>query len=288
MRPINRNATFAATVLAFLLMSSFIASCAGQASIFAPSWLKEGTYASYTFPFSQMQKDDETYIVSQLMFLNNSFRDYKNATSATLRWECIRLDGDTATLNITYNITSDLPTDNFYTSAAVNVNTATRSVYLQNGTLIGTTRMWMPSSPADGEEVVFWDVPPDKATANVTTAYGGDTTVYKTPDQGAQRTFMLANMAGKIDGQDTTAINDLFHYEYDTGLFLYGTLKQEPLLKALGIADNFQAAQFGGANVDFGPQSTVIDWSYVLSLAAVVGAIIIMAIMMVLRRLRRK
>lgn len=222
------------------------------------------------------------------MFLNNSFHDYKNATSATLRWECIRLDGNTATLNVTYTITSDLSSDNFYTSATVNVNTASRSVYLQNGTVIGTTRMWMPSSPADGAEVVFWDLPPDRATANVSTSYGGDTTVYKTANQGAQRTFMLENMVGKIDGQDISTINNLFGYEYDTGLFLYGTVNHEPLLKALGIADNFQSAEFGSTNVDFGPARIFVDWGYVLGIAAIVGSIIILAVLMVKKRRQKK
>ncbi|MGD6805458.1 MAG: hypothetical protein ACQCN4_00655 [Candidatus Bathyarchaeia archaeon] len=289
MRLINKKAALATTVLGFLLMSSFIASCDGQSSIYAPSWMKEDTYATYTFQFSQMQKDGATYIVSQLMFLNGSYRDFRNATSATLRWECTRLDEETATLNVSYTITSDLPIDNFYTSASVNVDIASRSVYLQNGTLIGTTRMWMPSSPADGAEVVFWDAPPDRATANVTTKNpDGGNIISQTPSQGAQRCFMLENLAGKINGQDASTVNNLFYFEYDTGLFLYGAIQHEPLFKALGIYDTFQAAEFSSSNVDFGPQSTIINWSYVLSLAAVAGSIAIIAAVTVWRRLRRK
>jgi len=278
------------TVIAMLLILLLpIATCTAQStSLLAPSWMKEGIYATYTFPFSQMHKDGSSYIVSQLMFLNNSFRDFRNATSATLRWECIRLDGDMATLNVSYTITSDLPSDNFYTSAIVNVNTASRSVYLQNGTLIGTTRMWMPSSPADGQEVMFWDSPPDRATANVSVSDNGENIVYKTPSQGGQRAFMLYNMVGKIDRQDSSTLNNLFVYEYDTGLFLYGMLQHEPLLKALEIYDTFQTAQFNSTNVDLGPQLTIIDWSYVLGVAAIAVSIVIITVLIVKRHRQRK
>jgi hypothetical protein len=290
----DRKAAVTAAVLALMLLSLSAVSCTAHAestSFLAPSWMKEGTYASYTFPFSQGYSSTDgvssPYTAADLQFLNNSLHEFRTPVSEVLRWECIQLNVDRATLNVSLSIITET-SDNFYASALVDVDTASRSVYLQNGTLIGTTRMWMPSSPADGQEVVFWDLPPDKTTANVTNSYGGDTTVYKTSNQGVQRTFMLTNMAGKIDGQDTSTINNLFSYEYDTGLFLYGTVQREPLLKALGIADTLQTAKFDNTNVDFGPESLVINWNYVLSIAAIAGSIVIVAVMMLRRRLKRK
>lgn len=286
----NRKTAVTAAVLALMLLSLSAIPCGTQAEstgFLAPSWLEVGTYATYTFPFSHGHIDGGSsfYIVAGLMFLNNSYHDFKNATSEVLRWECTKLNGDRAILNVSLSIITET-SDNFYASTLVDVDTASRSVYLQNGTLIGTTRMWMPSSPADGQEVVFWDAPPDRATANVSAS--GENLVYKTPSQGGQRAFMLKDMAGKIDGQDSSTLINLLFYEYDSGLFLYGMLQHEPLLKALDIYDTCQGAEFSSTNVDLGPQSIVIDWNYVLGVAAIVGSMVIIAVLMAKRRRQRK
>ncbi len=219
--------------------------------------------------------------------------EYNNVTSVALRWECIQLSGDMATLNVTYTINSDLPSDNFYTSAIVDVNTASRSVYLQNGTLIGTTNLWLPSSPAEGQEVMLWDMPPDKVTANVTTKIpNGDNIWTSETPQGAQTAFQLANVAGTINGKDTNKVGffGTATYEYDTGLMVDGggnDFTFEPIHVALGINiyDPFNSLT---TNVDMGPARAVINWSYWLGVGAVVGAIVAIAVLMIVRRHRRR
>ncbi len=300
-----------AAVLALLILCLPIASCAAQSSsLLAPIWMKEGTYVnydltpkgtSYTNGVLDTSKSVYVYFINST---DSTAIKHNNVTSVTLRWECIQLSGNMATLNVTYTINSDLPSDNFYTSAIVDVNTASRSVYLQNGTLIGTTNLWLPSSPAEGQEVVLWDMPPDKITANVAAKLpNGDNIWTSQTPQGAQTAFQLANVAGTIDGKDFSFAGDftitgpsrvgdfmgigMGTYEYDTGLMLAGDLRVDPMPTTLGINlyDSFNSIT---TNVDLGPTLTMIDWNYVLSLAAVVGAVVIVAVIMVLRRLRRK
>lgn len=120
-----------------------------------------------------------------------------------------------------------------------------------------------------------------------------------------QTAFQLANVTGTIDGKDFSLVegNNLIitgsskvgdfigigmgMYEYDTGLNLAGDLKVEPMPTALGIKllGGFNSIS---TNVDMGPARTVIDWSYWLSLTAVIGAIVIIAVLMIKRCWRRK
>ena len=300
-----------AAVVALLVLSVSIDACTAQSSsLLAPSWMKEGTYANYDLTPQGMSYTNGVLDTSKsvyVTFLNSTDGTaikHNNVTSVALRWECIQLSGDMATLNVTYTITSDLPSDNFYTSAIVDVNTASRSVYLQNGTLIGTTNLWLPSSPADGQEVVLWNMPPDKVTANVTTKLpNGDNIWTSETPQGTQTAFQLANVAGTIDGKDFSFVGDFIltgpskvadfmsigigTYEYDTGFMLAGDLRVDPMHTALGI-NLGNAPSSMTTNVDMGPARVVIDWGYVLGLAAIVGSIVIVAVLMFKRSRQRR
>ena len=281
-------------LLALLILSMPIAVCTAQSSsMLAPGWMKEGTYVDYDLTPHGMSYTDGVLDTSKSItanFLNGTTIKHNNVTSATLRWECIHLSGDMATLNVSYTITSDLPSDNFYTSALIDVNTASRNVYLQNGTLIGTTNLWLPSSPAEGKEVVLWDMPPDKVTANVTAKMPNGENIWtsETP-QGAQTAFQTVNVAGTINGKDYSYSGFIGNgmYEYDTGLMLYGDLTLEPMHTALGI-NLYDPLNSITTNVDMGPARTVINWSYWLGVAAIVGAIVVIAVLAVVRRRRKR
>lgn len=176
----------------------------------------------------------------------------------------------------------------------MDVNIASRSLYLQNGTLIGTTDLWLPSSPANGQEIVLWDMSPDMVTANVTTknTFNGENMFSQTP-QGPQRIFELENIVGKINGKDISEAGFIGFigngmYEYDTGLNLGGSLRFEPMLTALGITMYDYGSSSMSTNVDMGPQLTVIDWGYVLGVAAIVVAIVVIAVLAVVRRRRKR
>lgn len=289
----TRSVAVPAAAVALLILSVFIDACTTQSSsMLAPSWMKEGTYVNYDLTPRSLTYTNGVLDKSQSMtwfFPNGTIVKHNNVTSAIFRWECIQLNGDTVAVNVTYIITSDIPNDNFYASTIVDINTASRSVYLQNGTLIGTTNLWLPSSPADGQEVMLWDMSPDKITANITTKMpNGDNIWTSETPQGAQTAFSLLNVAGTINGKDINQAGFTGNgmYEYDTGLMLYGDLRFEPIFTALGIPDDpFSAIT---TNVDMGPERTVINWTYWLGLAAVVGAVAVIAVLMVVKRRRRR
>lgn len=292
----NKKAILPAAVLAILMLSLSTVSCAAQfqaSSILAPSWMKEGTYVNYDFTPSGKSYSDgvlETTKSHTVHFLNGIPITYRNVTSVIFRWECTNLNENMATLDVSYSVTSDLASDTFYTSTSVDVDVANRNVYFQNGTLIGTTNFWLPSSPADGQEIMLWDVPPDNVKATVKTRQpnGEDIFTGQTLPE-PQRIFMLQNITGTINGEEVN--EGTFWgggwYDYDTGLYVGAPIRCESLFTALGI-DNMDIPNSITTNVDLGPAKTVINWGYVLGLAAIVGSIIVIAALLLIKRRHQK
>ena len=280
--PTKKAVTSAVAVLVLLVLSTSIATCYAQSSsILAPTWMKEGTYANYLFYDVSSTNPSPLY----LGFLNGSFHIYENVTSAVFRWECIKLDDNMATMNVSLSITSTKESDNYYNSTLLDVDIANRSVYLQNGTLIGTTHLWAPSSPADGQEIILWNVPPDKTTGNVTAAPDGQAMYTFQTSQGTQRFFTIDNIKGKINGKAAFFFGGSPWYEYDTGLMIQGTLDNEPTITALGI--DADIAQSVVTNIDMGPPRVEIDLGFVLGLVAIAASIIILTVITIKRRRQR-
>lgn len=291
----KKRPVFPVTVLAILMLSLPTASCAAQfqvSSTLAPSWMNEGTYVDYDFTPQAGYSNGvlETSVDLSVSFLNGSRIRFRNVTSVIFRWECTALTENMAKLDVSYSVTSDLASDNFYTSTSVDVDIATRRVSFQDGTLIGTTNFWLPSRPANGQEILLWDVPPEKVTANVRASEpnGEDIFTGQTLSE-PQRVFQLQNMTGTMNGQ---VVNDSTFwgggmYEYDTGLYVNGPIFLDSLFTAIGI-DNREFPIFVTTNIDMGPAKIVISWGYWLSVAAFVGAIVVIAAYLLIRRRRQR
>jgi hypothetical protein len=289
MNSINKTVTLATAVLV-LLASSFVVCCVAEPSIFAPTWMKEGVYANYALRAGVTYIDDAPTKSIHLFFPNQSSVVCKNATSGFFRWECIKKTGDLATLNVSLTVTSDVPSYNFYASTLVDVDVVSRCVYLQNGTLIGTTHLWLPYSPAEGQEVTLWDLPPDKATANITVMINGEDS-YGLTTQGAQRFFSLSGVAGTMNGRAVTLpdfqASGWYQFEFDTGLMVQGSLLYEPMFSSLGFysPDTLDSVT---TNVDMGPAKLLIDWYHVTGLAATAVSIVLVVALIIKRRRKRK
>lgn len=291
----KKRPVFPVTVLAILMLSLPTASCAAQfqvSSTLAPSWMNEGTYVDYDFTPQAGYSNGvlETSVDLSVSFLNGSRIRFRNVTSVIFRWECTDLKENMATLDVSYSVTSDLASDNFYTSTSVDVDIATRRVSFQDGTLIGTTNFWLPSRPANGQEILLWDVPPEKVTANVRASEpnGEDIFTGQTLSE-PQRVFQLQNMTGTMNGQ---VVNDSTFwgggmYEYDTGLYVNGPIFLDSLFTAIGI-DNREFPIFVTTNIDMGPAKIVISWGYWLSIAAFVASIVVIAAYLLIRRRRQR
>jgi hypothetical protein len=225
-------------------------------------------------------------------FVNGTNIMYTNVTSIVFRWDCIQLDGNMATLNVSYNVTTEPETEDLYISTLLNVDTVTRSVYLQNGTQIGTTLLWLPSTPAKGQEIVLWDLPPDKAIAKIVTEYefNGEPITWSDTTQGAQRAFQYTEPVGIMNGVDLTNNSQYStspFYEYDTGLMMWGTLRNETMFISLGLHP-FTMPERMFTNVDMLPPKVIIDWSYVLGLAGIGGSIILIVAMLIVKKYRQR
>lgn len=211
-------------------------------------------------------------------FLNKTIIPFENDASVTWRWECTEINDDVATLNVSLKYIGETRT--VHLSKEVDVNTTSRQVFLSNGTLIGTTHLWVKSNPMDGEEIVVWDAPPDKIVGTVEIrGYWSSNT-----PQGAQKIYTIEGK-GTINGQ-----NALFNsgHEVDTGIMIDGIMnRHEATLLALEIDSLGVNGQFSftDTNIDLGPREL---WPEILGLLPIVIVVIVIISALAILYHRRK
>lgn len=248
----------------------FIAMSEPINASFTPTWLKVGAFAEYSF--------DSTLI----MFSNFTVMSFSNKIPMKLRWECFELNETLAGLEVSLNAKQD--NEQIFISTEIYVNIFNRSVYLQNGTLIGTSLFWIQSNPPLGQEITLWDVPPDKITATFSAITQEHQYVYSPTPQGRQKAIYLS-----ADGY----INEEFRHislvcDADTGLATDGSVDKDPSLTALNINT---CGRSGGidltdTNIDLGPSEDLFDIQEFLPLIALVVASVIIFVM-IYRKLRK-
>ncbi|HDQ06930.1 MAG TPA: hypothetical protein ENN36_09480 [Candidatus Bathyarchaeota archaeon] len=190
------------------------------------------------------------------------------------------MNDDLATLNVSISFTGEKKS--LFISKEVDVNTTSRQVFLSNGTLIGTTRLWAKANPTDGEEIVVWDVPPDKIVGSVEIRGFWSS---NTP-QGAQKIYDIEGK-GTINGKN--ALFDSAH-EVDTGIMIEGILSNEATLLALGIDTLGVNGQFSfsDTNVDLGPKEMLPEILGLLPILLVVILFISVFVILYYRRRKRR
>lgn len=234
-----------AILLVSLLFSSWVVCVSAQSSVFAPIWMKKGAYVEYSF--------------------GDGFRFLSNKTAVeyeegTYRWECIDVAGTLATLNVTLILSEETGVTQF--SANVLVDTLNRSVFQMNGNPLGTTHLWLESSPADGEEVVLWDLSPDRVVGKIQILNG----VTETP-QGKQESYY-------VNGNGTINNNAAFFNMYcdvNTGLMTSGSLWFDGTVSALNTSVINNQVMVA-TNIDLGPRNDLFDFGALLPIIAIVVA----------------
>ncbi|NLE05495.1 MAG: hypothetical protein GX638_11940, partial [Crenarchaeota archaeon] len=139
----NRLLTLSAIVLLAIAISSLNITFT-HAQTLAPTWLKEGAYAEFTFAGGIIHIPNIKTVFDSIEFSNG-----------ILRWECVDLNATAATLKVTFTYTeikfngkpSNVTGERQF-SSEVTVDTSSRATYFQNGTLIGTTGIWLPGNPS--------------------------------------------------------------------------------------------------------------------------------------------
>jgi hypothetical protein len=275
----NSLLTLSTIVLLALAISSLNVTFI-QGQTLAPTWLKPGSYAEYTFAGGIIHIPNSKTVFDGVEFSNG-----------TLRWECIDFNATTATLEINFIYTEmkfngktlDVQNEK-QLSVEVYVDALSRNTYLQNGTLIGTTGMWLPDNPSANGEITLWDLPPDKINLAVSNLTSIQTHVL-TP-QGRQIAFRIEKQ-GNINGS-SVFFRGL--YDFDTGVMTQSRLEREPIINALGIMRFWinGIMTFSNTNIDLGPGDAYIDLRAIFTVLTLVVAFVIIFVAVYRRKTRRK
>lgn len=259
---------YAAIIPFFLLIIQLVTV---SASLFAPTWMKTSSYAEYEIK------------IPIFRFLNGTMSPpSEEGTSAIFRWECIELNDTMAKLEV--SLDSGERDGGVHLSSAIYVDTISRSVFLLNGTLVGTTRLWFPAAPTQGQEIILWELSSDKIVGVANTGTASEPMFFSTI-QGVQRVFFV-NGNGTINGQKIIFIP--FTVDFDTGIMILGQFNNDAALLALGIKQVIGSAQLVGTNIDLGARELSYDIRAALPFIAVIVALIIVFVAVYVRLRKRK
>lgn len=257
---------------------------------FAPGWLKEGAYVKYT-----TSKESSALIFNTtdpqnkgLNYLNAITRDQLRYFNASLIWECVNVNSTTAKLKVTFNYIgkellhldgtelnrTSLNNESLQLTGEAYVDLYSRAVYATDGDLLGTTHLWLPANPTEGQEMVVWDVPPEKGTLPAIL-----NNVWFMTDQGKQDGFQLGGGTVTVNGQ-TRSI--MMSYDLDTGLAIDGYFNWDPIMAAIGLSDGgFE--EFSDTNIDLGSEDTSFNWVLTLQYALLPVALILLCAVVIYR-----
>lgn len=192
-------------------------------------WLKENTYAEYTFN------------VEAVGFLNKTVFSFDNKVVGTFRWKCTERNEDAARLNFSLTFTGE---SGFTISKEAYLDVSNNELSM-NGNTIGTTFLWGPRNLTVADTVTLWNYGPDKVTGNVI-ANGLATT-----PQGKQN-ITVVQVNGTVSGRPVSLIGS---FDSDTGVFVDGRIDGDPTLFLLNV--DFIGIEgrvyFSDTNIDLGP-----------------------------------
>jgi hypothetical protein len=259
-------------LITLLVTVQLVAVVSASSTNFAPAWMKSGTFAQYK---SQ---------TPGLTFVNGTDFNGKGRTGdpAILLWTCIEQNDTAAKLQVQLDFMEG--TDSLHLNNTIFVDLASRSVYLMNGTLIGTTRFWSIANPAQGENPIFWDFPPEKVVATIDSANSSSPLYYQTI-QGVQKFYFLS-ANGTIRNESYVGLPSA--YDFDTGIGLTVFYLNEPMLLVLGVKEVIGAGELTSTNIDLGPREISFDIRAVLPFIAVIAAVLIVFLTIYIRLKRRK
>jgi hypothetical protein len=246
-----------------------------SSSVFSPTWLKKGAYVKYSVSECHIE------IPKRRLIVVNGTEVVRNSTFlhfdiGTFRWECFEVNETIANLKIILSCTKENEKTKW--EANVYVDIFSRATYLENGTLLGTTLLWLPASPEAGQEIVMYDMAPDKVTMTIE---GGNERM-QTP-QGKQKTFTIAGMK-KINGKNAIFIASC---DFDTGLTIYGEFSHDPTITALNIISFNGQLEFADTNIDLGPTDDPTDVTTIFVIIAIPTAFIIIFIAVYKRNIKK-
>jgi hypothetical protein len=285
-----RKFLVSALILCFCV--SFFIPIATARDAFPPSWLKEGAYVKYKayLPGANDLGDVAFFNLSNPKYAGTNYTlpglkiDALLAiNSSSLTWQCVSVNDTMAKLQVTldfvgtsayYNASSEQVS--VQRTAEVYVDLYTRGVYNVNGTFLGTTHLWLPANPDNGQEITIWEENSETITSPATISDSCTTTV-----QGEQDVF-------RTDSYITIKKNPLMlnlYCDLDTGLGL-GLIFWDPIFAAVGIANGPET--LSETNINLGPERSAINWNQSLYYAIIPIAIILLVATLIIKRKKKK
>jgi hypothetical protein len=278
----NKKANLVKAILSVLISATILSSMTSQAccdSGLAPSWFKPGAYAEYTFQAGYVLTNE-----SQVKIVDNSpsIINYTRYSfdAGTYRWDYVDLNSTTMKLKINVSLTEKGNVTEH--DVFVYVDVATRRVFLENGTCLSTTHVWLPSYPSATDDLVVWDLPPDFITLRIEDP---ERDAYTRTIQGRQQVFSIGG-GGMINGKNSIFLG---MYDMNTGILLSGHLEHEPTM----IAFNYTVVNTGivnlsSTNIDLGPSSEKLDFKLIIAAVSLPVVFVIVFGVMYSRKKRRR
>jgi hypothetical protein len=219
------------------------------------------------------------YIVNNTSPLGYDMLSFWNGTFG---WRCVDINETAAKLQVTFNYIGNKLNDvSLYNTSLqltgdVYVNPQTRAVYCSNGSLLGTTHMWLPANPEEGQDITVWVNNSDRTT--LPAQVNG---IWFTSVQGKQSGFLI-NGNATINGvsRNLGVICDL-----DTGLMVDGNFEWDPIIVGVGINVLLLNGQvnLSDTNIPLGPTYDPTNWTAIIAFTTVP----IMAFMVLFRAFYR-
>lgn len=258
----------------------------------APFWLRQGVYAYYRFG------------ARRLILLQND--TIINDANGTYGWSCVRITGNTATLEVTINVSGrELIGSTEYEewkledTYEVDVNVETREAYLDDGH-ISILSYWMPTNVELGDPIANFS-----SYGNITLSVPFVASVLPAVDTpyrnftGDELWFLLTetfSYGGK------SQVQQAFFYEKESGLMTKGEFvdpiwHEKVKVKTLHSPDaNRQtiggwAFELSQTNIEFTqppPSLFSLVWPYLLIATAIIAVSVTLAYILIMARRKPK
>lgn len=230
-----------------------------------PTWLKEGTYVKYT-----TDQTGYAYVLNA-----SSPRGYDTLCfyNATFGWHCLKITNTKAKIEFNFNYVGKTLNNLSLSNATLNikkdvfVDLKNRAVYDSNGAVIGTTHMWVCANPSNGQEVVIWDIPPERVSLPAKTNYELETC------QGIVKGFVVE---GNVTINHAKRYIDLL-CDSNTGLMVDGFFDSDPIMLGSGISALFYKGRIylSDTNIELITYNQT-DWSEIMLLASPIIAFVVL------------
>jgi hypothetical protein len=159
-------------------------------------------------------------------------------------------------------------------TAEVYVDLYTRGVYNFDGVFLGTTHLWLPANPNNGQEITLWNENFETITTSVTVSENGKQYTFQTGSQ-----VIIKNQTHRLG----------LLYDLDTGLGVSRVggqaFRWDPLFATVGIVQcNFM---FFETNIDLRTEHSEINWKQILYYSIIPVAIILLIITLVIKHKKK-